>query len=58
NLDSKSGRNVIDFMKKLNREFGTTIIVVTHDREIAEMTDRIIYLRDGRIIGEELRKAD
>ncbi|RLI34415.1 hypothetical protein DRO55_06560, partial [Candidatus Bathyarchaeota archaeon] len=41
NLDSKSGRNVIDFMKKLNREFGTTIIVVTHDREIAEMTDRI-----------------
>ncbi len=58
NLDSKSGRNVIGFMRKLNREFGTTIIVVTHDREVAEMTDRIIYLRDGRIIGEELRKAD
>jgi len=53
NLDSKSGKNVIEFMRKLNREFGTTILVVTHDREIAEMADRIIYLRDGRIIGEK-----
>jgi len=57
NLDSKSGRNIIDFMRKLNKETGTSIIVVTHDPNVAEMTDRIVYLRDGRIIKEEIRSA-
>jgi len=55
NLDSKTGKTIIDFMKKLNKETGTTIIVVTHDPYIAEATDRIVYLRDGRIINEEIR---
>ncbi len=54
NLDSKSGREVMMYLRKMNRELGTTIIVVTHDREIAEMTDRIIHIRDGKIIGEEV----
>ncbi len=58
NLDSKAGRNIIQFMKRLNREFGTTIIIVTHDREVAEMTDRIVYLKDGRIVGEKINEGN
>ncbi|MEM3041479.1 MAG: ABC transporter ATP-binding protein [Nitrososphaerota archaeon] len=54
NLDSKTGKAIIDFMKKLNKETGTTIIIVTHDPYIAKATDRIVYLRDGKIINEEV----
>jgi len=57
NLDSKTGKDIISFMRKLNREIGTTIIVVTHAREVSEVADRIVYLRDGRIIKEEIRSA-
>ncbi len=55
NLDSKSGKDIMSFMQKLNGETGTTIIIVTHDKAMGEMTDRIVYLRDGRIITEEKR---
>ncbi|MBM4401046.1 MAG: ABC transporter ATP-binding protein [Crenarchaeota archaeon] len=55
NLDSKAGKSIISFMRRLNREFGTTIIVVTHSGEVSDMTDKIIHLRDGRIIGEETK---
>jgi len=54
NLDSVSGREVIGHLRRMNEKFGTTIILVTHDREMAEMADRIVYLKDGRIIGEEV----
>lgn len=53
NLDSKTGKSIISFMRKLNRETGTTIVVVTHNREIAEATDRIIHLKDGKVVKEE-----
>ncbi len=53
NIDSKTGQVVMGFLRKLNLEEGTTVIVVTHDPEVAKMTDRIIYLRDGKIIREE-----
>jgi len=53
NLDSKAGKSIISFMRKLNKETGTTIIVVTHNREVADVTSRIIYLRDGKILREE-----
>jgi len=42
-----------ELFRKLNKERGTTIVVITHDPEIARMTDRIIYIRDGRIFKEE-----
>jgi len=58
NLDSKSGREVMLYLRKMNRELGTTVIVVTHDREIAEMTDRIVHIRDGKIIGEEVLRRN
>lgn len=49
NVDSVTGRMIMDFLRKLNKEGGTTVIVVTHSPEVANMADRIIYIRDGRI---------
>jgi len=53
NVDSKTGCMIMNFFRRLNREKGATVIVVTHDPEVARMTDRIIYIRDGRIFREE-----
>ena len=52
NLDSKSGREIMDLILALNQDFGTTIIIVTHDPEIAEDTQRVVRLYDG-LIAEE-----
>ncbi len=49
NLDSKSGQEIMSLLKKLNQEKKVTIIVVTHDLEIAQQTDRIIKLKDGQL---------
>ncbi len=49
NLDSKSGEEIMSLLRKLNEDRGTTLIVVTHDPEIAALTDRVIILRDGCI---------
>jgi len=49
NLDSESTENVYTLFRDINKKFGTTFIIVTHDRKIAEKTDRIIEVRDGRI---------
>jgi putative ABC transport system ATP-binding protein len=50
NLDSKSGREILDIIQRLNREQGITVIMVTHDPVVARYTDRIVRLRDGRIV--------
>ncbi|MBR9692947.1 ABC transporter ATP-binding protein [Candidatus Woesearchaeota archaeon] len=50
NLDSKSGGSVIDFLKKLHKEKGTTIVMVTHDANVAKHADRREYLKDGQIV--------
>ena len=47
NLDSKSGEEIMELLMKLNRDKGTTLIIVTHDPEIAEQTERVIHIRDG-----------
>lgn len=51
NLDTKSGWEIVNLMRKLNEDIGQTFIVVTHDPQIAEAADRIIYLKDGLIEG-------
>lgn len=53
-LDSKSGREIMDLLLGLNRERGTTLIFVTHDPRIAEMTQRTIQIRDGLIDNEAI----
>ncbi len=49
NLDSATGRQVIDLLLSLNRDHGSTLVLVTHDPELAAYAERIISLRDGRI---------
>ncbi len=54
NLDSKSGRLVFDLMKRLSRESGTAFVMVTHDDNFALEADRVIRIRDGRLVGAPL----
>jgi len=50
NLDSENGRHVLELLMKLNREEGTTLVLVTHDEMLASQAERRILLRDGRIV--------
>jgi putative ABC transport system ATP-binding protein len=49
NLDTKSGKEIMELLLTLNRERGTTLIIVTHAPDIAEQTQRIIHIRDGLV---------
>ena len=50
NLDSKSGREIMELLLDLNKKSGTTLIIVTHDPNIAENSERVIRLHDGRVV--------
>lgn len=52
NLDSKVGKEIMNLLLNLNKDSGTTLIVVTHDPNIAAQTQRVIRLRDGMLDGE------
>lgn len=52
-LDSETGRMIMDIFHRLHKEQGKTIVFITHSRELAEETGRIITLRDGEILGEK-----
>jgi putative ABC transport system ATP-binding protein len=52
NLDSATGRQIIDLLLGVNRSRGTTLVLVTHDPELAAVADLSIALRDGRVVGE------
>ena len=53
NLDSTSGADLMAVFRRLNRKQGMTVLVVTHDPAVARATDRIVLLRDGRIVWDE-----
>ena len=57
NLDSANGKQVLDLLLQLNREEQTTLVLVTHDSQLAEHADRIITLRDGRILTDILSES-
>ena len=54
NLDSQNSQEIVALLKKANRQYGQTLIVITHDESIALQADRIISLEDGRIIKDEV----
>jgi putative ABC transport system ATP-binding protein len=53
NLDSKTGYEIMNLLRSLNEEQGKTFVVVTHDPAVAQLTDRLVQLRDGAIAGEK-----
>lgn len=55
NLDSKSGHDVLELLEGLRRQYGQTVIMVTHDRKIAESADRIVRIEDGEIVADSLQ---
>lgn len=55
NLDSESTENIYNILRNINKEYGTTFLIITHDQRIAEKTDRIVEIKDGRI-GLDIRK--
>lgn len=51
NLDSATSHEVLGFLKMAARQFSQTIILITHDRDIAQLADRIVHIEDGKIVG-------
>jgi putative ABC transport system ATP-binding protein len=57
NLDSATGRHVIELLLDLHRDYGTTLVLVTHERDVASLMQRVIALRDGRIASDGVADA-
>ena len=57
NLDSASSVEIMEIFTRLNREEGTTVVLVTHEPDIAEFADRILTFRDGRVISDVKKKG-
>ena len=55
NLDSANGQHVLDLLLSLNQREGTTMVMVTHDPGLAQHANRILQLKDGLVVGDELR---
>ncbi len=53
NLDSKASDEIVELLKKSNWDYNQTIIMITHNMEIAKYADRILQIEDGRIVGEQ-----
>ena len=54
NLDTKTSTQIMEILRDINTESKTTFVIITHNLEVAALTDKILYLRDGRIVGEKL----
>ena len=57
NLDSKNSREIVELLKLSNRKYGQTLIVITHDENIALQADRILAMEDGRIVKDEVLRT-
>jgi putative ABC transport system ATP-binding protein len=57
NLDSKNGQMIFDLMTRLHDNNNTTLVLVTHDNQIAEKADRLIKLSDGKVVSDELKRS-
>lgn len=52
NLDSKTGDEILDILEDLNKKTGVTVVVVTHEKEVADRTRRQIYIKDGKVVNK------
>ncbi|MFF4182012.1 ABC transporter ATP-binding protein [Streptomyces sp. NPDC001691] len=57
NLDSRAGAEVLGFLRRSVREFGQTVVMVTHDPVAAGFADRVVFLSDGRLVDEMIRPS-
>ena len=57
NLDAANGANVVGLLGELNRELGTTLVLVTHDSELADLAHRVLRLRDGAVASDSAPEA-
>jgi putative ABC transport system ATP-binding protein len=57
NLDSANGQHVLEMLAAMNRREGTTLVLVTHDRELASRADRLITLHDGQVVSDDIIAA-
>jgi putative ABC transport system ATP-binding protein len=57
NLDSEKGREILELLASLNRDRGITVVIVTHDPELARMLPRAVRFMDGRIVGDDRKAA-
>ncbi|MBK9707707.1 MAG: ABC transporter ATP-binding protein [Acidobacteria bacterium] len=57
NLDSHTGEEILTLLDNLHREYNTTVLMVTHNEEAAAYCDRVLRLRDGRVVKEDVVKA-
>jgi putative ABC transport system ATP-binding protein len=55
NLDSATGKQIIELIVSLNRSLGSTLVLVTHDAALAAHADRLVTLRDGRVVSDEVK---
>ena len=55
-VDVKTGANVLELFRQVNRELGTTVVIVTHDRQLAKKVNRVVAIRDGKIASERVMK--
>lgn len=58
NLDEETAEGIIRLIFDMNKELGTTLVMVTHNHELAEMTDRILYLKSGKLIEDKIIKLN
>ncbi len=56
NLDSRNSQEIIELLKKSNQKFGQTLIMITHDENIALQANRVIAIEDGRITRDEVMR--
>ena len=57
NLDAVNGQNVVELLSELNRELGTTVVLVTHEPDLAARADRVLRLRDGAVVEDAVAMA-
>ena len=58
NLDVRTAGHILEVMRQINRELGTTVIIVTHDRNVSKMVHRVVAIRDGKTSTEFIVKRD